>query len=137
MSAAAMRWPRCSGERRGDEVLQVAHVVEPRGAAVKQVMHEADELLAFGGLQAGHEGMHGLAAVKETLPSGLRDLIGQGGGAFAAIEGVVGIPKRLPSGKVCGLEKGCVYYASDSTLRRFYEGWRLIWLDFYNARASW
>jgi hypothetical protein len=37
----------------GDEhVLQVAHVIEPRGAAVKQVMHKADELLAFGGLQA-------------------------------------------------------------------------------------
>jgi hypothetical protein len=54
ISAAAMRWPRCSGDRRGDEVLQVAHVIQPRGAAVKQVMHEADELLAFGGLQAGH-----------------------------------------------------------------------------------
>ncbi len=30
-----------------EEVLQVAHVVQPCGAAVKQVMHEADELLAF------------------------------------------------------------------------------------------
>jgi hypothetical protein len=47
-----MRWPRCSGERRGDEVFQVARVVEPGGAAVKQVMHEADQLLAFGGFQA-------------------------------------------------------------------------------------
>jgi hypothetical protein len=45
-----MRRTRCSGERQGDEVLQVAHVIEPRGAAVKQVMHEADELLALGGL---------------------------------------------------------------------------------------
>jgi hypothetical protein len=87
-----------------DAVLQVAHVIQPRGAAVKQVMHEADELLAFGGLQAGHEGMHGLIFVKKALPSGLRDLIGQGSRAFAAIEGVVGIPKRLPSGKVCGLD---------------------------------
>jgi hypothetical protein len=31
-------------------------------------MHEADELLAFGGLQAGHEGMHGLSSVKDALP---------------------------------------------------------------------
>jgi hypothetical protein len=43
------------------EVFHVAHMVQSRGAAVKQVMHEADELLAFGGLQAGHEGVHGLA----------------------------------------------------------------------------
>lgn len=99
-----MRWPRCSGARWGDEVLQIAHVIQPRGAAVKQVVHEADELLAFGGLQAGHEGMHGLIFVKKALPSGLRDLFGQGGGAFAAIEGVVSIPKRLPSRKVCGLD---------------------------------
>jgi hypothetical protein len=112
-----------------DEVLQVAHVIQPRGAAVKQVMHEAHQLLAFGGLQAGHEGMHGLAAVKEALPSGLRDLIGQGGGAFAAIEGVVGIPERLPSGKVGGLDGADgdvgwhgVYYVSDSALRRSYAG---------------
>jgi hypothetical protein len=112
-----------------DEVLQVAHVIQPRGAAVKQVMHEADELLAFGGLQAGHEGMHGLIFVKKALPSGLRDLIGQGSRAFAAIEGVVGIPEWLPSGKVCGLDgadadvgRHGVYYASDSTLRRFYAG---------------
>jgi hypothetical protein len=62
-----MRWPRCSGERRGDEVLQVAHVIQPRGAAVKQVMHKADELLAFGGLHAGHESMHGLIFVKKAL----------------------------------------------------------------------
>jgi hypothetical protein len=67
MSAAAMRWPRCSGGKLGDEVLQVAHVIQPRGAAVKQVMHQADELLAFEGLQAGHEGMHGLIFVKEAL----------------------------------------------------------------------
>jgi hypothetical protein len=73
MSAAAMRWPRCSGERQGDEVLQVAHVIEPRGAAVKQVMHEANQLLAFGGLQAGYEGMHGLIFVKEALQRDVRD----------------------------------------------------------------
>jgi hypothetical protein len=58
---------------------------------------------------------------------GLRDLIGQGARAFAAIEGVVSIPKRLPSGKVSGLDGAdvdvrwhgwCgVYYASDSALR--------------------
>jgi hypothetical protein len=42
-------------------------VIEPRGDAVKQVMHKADERLAFGGLQAGHEGMHGLIFVKEAL----------------------------------------------------------------------
>ncbi len=31
----------------GDEqVLQIAHVMQPRGAAVKQVMHQANELLA-------------------------------------------------------------------------------------------
>jgi hypothetical protein len=91
-----------------DEVLQIAHLVQPRGAAVKQVMHEADELLAFGGLRAGHEGMHGLIFVKEALPSGLRDLIGQGARAFAAIEGVVGIPEQLPSGKVGGLDRADV-----------------------------
>jgi hypothetical protein len=34
----------------------------------------------------------------------LRDLIGQGGGTFAAIEGVVGIPKWLPSYEVGGLD---------------------------------
>ena len=33
----------------------------------------------------------------------MRDLIGQSSRAFAAIEGVVTIPERLPSGKVCGL----------------------------------
>jgi hypothetical protein len=87
-----------------DEVLQVAHVIQPRSAAVKQVVHEADQLLAFGGLQAGHEGMHGLIFVKKALPSRLRDLIGQGARAFTAIEGVVGIPERLPSGKVGGLD---------------------------------
>jgi hypothetical protein len=42
-------------------------VIQPRGAAVKQVMHEADERLAFGGLQAGHEGMHGRIFFKEAL----------------------------------------------------------------------
>jgi hypothetical protein len=55
-----------------DEVLQVAHVAQPCGAVVKQVMHEAHQLLAFGGLQAGHEGMHGLALVKEALLSALQ-----------------------------------------------------------------
>lgn len=30
----------------GVEVLQVAHVIEPRGAAVKNVVNEANELLA-------------------------------------------------------------------------------------------
>jgi hypothetical protein len=67
-----MRWLRYSGERLGDEVLRVARVVEPRGAEVKQVMHEADELLAFESLQAGQEGMLGLAIVKEALLSGLQ-----------------------------------------------------------------
>lgn len=100
-----------------DEVLQVAHVIQPRGAAVKQVMHQADELLAFGRLQAGHEGMHGLMFVKEALPSGLRDLIGQGGGAFAAIEGVLSIPKRLPSGKVGRLN------GANADVGRHWVGW--------------
>jgi hypothetical protein len=122
---AAMLW----GD---DKVLQVAHVVQPCGAAVKQVMHQADELLAFGGLQAGHEGMHGLIFVKKALPSRLGDLIGQGARAFAAIEGVVGIPEWLPSGKVRGLDGADsdvgwhgVYYVSDSDLRRLV-AWR--WL---------
>ncbi len=48
--------------------------------------------------------MHGLAAVKKALPSGLRDLIGQRSRAFAAIESVVAVPKPLPSRKVAGLD---------------------------------
>jgi hypothetical protein len=40
---------------------------------------------------------------------------------------------------MCGgmgrLALGGIYYASDSTLRRFYAGWRLIWRDFFNAGA--
>lgn len=85
-----MRLPRCSG---GDEeVLQVAHVIQARGAAVEEVMHEADELLAHRDRQSGYEGMHGFIAVKEALPSGLRDFNGQGGCAFAAIERSARIP---------------------------------------------
>jgi hypothetical protein len=91
--------------------------------------------------------MHGVAAVKEAqqrnLERGLRDLFGQGGGAFAAIASVVAIPKRLPSRKVSGLDGADadvglhgVDYASDSTLRRLVDGWRLIWLDICNDGAS-
>lgn len=47
--------------------------------------------------------MNRLAAFKEAPPSRLRDFIGQSSRAFAAIEGVVAIPERLPSGKVGGL----------------------------------
>ncbi len=48
--------------------------------------------------------MHGLATVKKAPPRGLRDVIGQSSRAFAAIESVVAIPKRLPSRKVAGLD---------------------------------
>ncbi len=79
--------------------------------------------------------MHRLAAVKEALPCGLRNVIGQGSPAFAAIEGVVAIPERFPSGEVGGLDgadgdvgwhgvagvRGAYYYY-DSALRRFYAG---------------
>jgi hypothetical protein len=35
------------------------------------------------------------------------------------------------------LALGGIYYASDSTLRRFYAAWRLIWLEIVNdARAG-
>ncbi len=55
-------------------------------------------------MRGGYQGMHWLAAVQEALPSGLRDLIGQGSSAFAAIEGVVAIPERLPCCEVVGLD---------------------------------
>ena len=48
--------------------------------------------------------MHGLAAVEEALPCGLRDFIGQSSRSFAAIESVVAFPEGLPSGKVGGLD---------------------------------
>src|SRR5262249_47064521 len=66
------------------------------GAAVKEIVREADEL----SFALSHESVDRLALVEEARPGRLGDLRRQRVGARAPVEGVVALPEREPLGAV-------------------------------------
>src|SRR4029079_8180189 len=70
--------------RGGKQILQVADVVEPRRAAMKEEMHEGDDR----GVLDRDERIHRLVEFEEPLPGRPRDALGQRGRPDPLVEGV-------------------------------------------------
>ena len=83
-----------------EQILQVADIVQPSGAAVEKVVNKADD----DSVALRHESMHRFRSVEESSPGGPGDLLRQCGRPFAAVEGVVAVPERAPSRVVGGLD---------------------------------
>src|SRR5689334_10256133 len=85
----------------GKEILQIAHVLHSVGAAVEEVVHEADYLSRL----LCNKGMDRFAWIEEPLPGRLGNALGKRRASLASIKGVVGIPERPPA-LVVGLRDG-------------------------------
>ena len=72
----------------GEEILQVADVMHPRGAPMEQVVNKSyNDTVTF-----RDKGMNRVRRIEESLPCGLGDLLRQRRDSFALVEGVVAIP---------------------------------------------
>ena len=77
----------------GEEVLKVADIVQPRSAAVEEIVHQANN----GVPTHGDKRVHGFGRREEALPRGCGDCARKGCGALAAIERVVAVSEWKPS----------------------------------------
>lgn len=75
-----------------EQILEVAGWLNQSGAAMEKVVDETSGVALIEGDQREDR----FIGVQEALPSGLRDFVRERGFVFAAIEGVVSIPERLP-----------------------------------------
>src|SRR5436190_744388 len=67
---------------------------------MEQVVGEARDTPAV----LGDQGEHRLGRIEESRPGGPRDLLGERGRTLAAVERVIAIPERTPTGVVAGLD---------------------------------
>ena len=68
----------------------------------EQIVRQAQQVAA--GIVLRDQAEHGLGRVMQALPGGLCDVLGQRGGAKAAVERVVAVPERAPLNEVTFLD---------------------------------
>lgn len=83
----------CGGR---EKILQVAHWSKPGGAAVKQVMGQANYL----SLMFRDQRKYRLDGIEEAFPGCLGNFLGQSRSSGPSIESVVAVPEREPLVKV-------------------------------------
>src|SRR6185503_4583883 len=84
-----------------EQVLQITDVLDTRGAAVKEVVAQAEHLA----VALRYDAVHRLAGIEETAPCRLRDLVRKRGRAGTLVEGVVFVPERFPGVVVIGFDR--------------------------------
>ncbi len=67
---------------------------------MKNIVHQAEQF----SIVFGYERVDVLVAVEEAGPGETGDFVGQSGGVFAAVEGVISIPQRYPFGEITLLD---------------------------------
>ena len=77
---------------RREQILEVAHVIEPAGAGVVDDVYQANQLLT----QDGYEGLDRVGLDKKTVPGLFGDGLVKCSCALPTVERVVAIPKGSP-----------------------------------------
>ena len=82
---APMTWTR-------EKVLQIADLIQPCCAAMKQVVYQADNE----GPLYSNQRMNRFGLIVEPIPCGLRNCLGQGCVSCSAVKGIVAVPELSP-----------------------------------------